>query len=319
MALARGEKLNLITRIAAALANKPFSQIELTLDTFGIPDVGDWDQWDGDDGYTLLRLRWADDETLVELHAHLYADAAVGLAPVAGGPWEEGFYKLFLSHTSANKALAKEIRDRLRTVGVDAFVAHEDIKPTKEWEEEIERGLSTCDGMLAMVTPDFIKSEFCDQEVGYAMGRGLLVIALMRGAKPYGFVSKWQGMPGDDDGEGAATRLAMRIYATLVEHEKSKAKMAAATVNRYVNSTSFESAKANTRRLFKIPRELWTDAMVNDVEKAGSENTQVAEAFWGTGRVPRAVSRHLDQLLDRKKPEQVVATSDQGSEDDIPF
>jgi hypothetical protein len=214
MALPKGEKLNLITRVAAALANKTFSQIELTLDTFGIPDVDERDHWDGDDGYTLLRLRWADDETLVELHAHLYADAAVGIAPVAGGPWEEGYYKLFLSHTSANKALAKEIRDRLRLFGIDAFVAHEDIKPTKEWEEEIERALSTCDGMLAMVTPDFIESEFCDQEVGYAMGRGLLVIALMRGAKPYGFVSKWQGMPGDDEGEGAGTRLGTRIYET---------------------------------------------------------------------------------------------------------
>jgi hypothetical protein len=318
MALPKGEKLNLITRIAAALASKTFSQIELTLDTFGVPDVDDRDHWDGNDGYTLLRLRWADDETLVELYAHLYADASVGIAPVAGGPWAEGYYKLFLSHTSANKALAKEIRDRLRLFGIDAFVAHEDIKPTKEWEEEIERALSTCDGMLAMVTPDFIESKFCDQEVGYAMGRGLIIIALMRGAKPYGFVSKWQGMAGDDEGDGAVTRLGTRIYETLVEHEKSKAKMAAATVNRYVNSTSFENAKGNTRRLFKIPRELWTDAAVEEVEQAGIENTQLAEAFWGAGRVPRAVSRHLDQLLDRKKPEQVTATSG-GNEDDIPF
>ena len=92
MALPKGEKLNLITRIAAALASKTFSQIELTLDTFGVPDVDDRDRWDGDDGYTLLRLRWADDETLVELHAHLYADASVGIAPVAGGPWAEGYY-----------------------------------------------------------------------------------------------------------------------------------------------------------------------------------------------------------------------------------
>jgi hypothetical protein len=319
MALAKGEKLNLINRIAAALGGKTFSQIELTLDTFGIPDVDERDNWDGDDGYTLLRLRWADEETLVELHAYLYADAAIGIAPVSGGPWRDGYYKLFFSHTSENKALAKEIGDRLRPFGVDTFVAHEDIKPTKEWEEEIERALSTCDGMLAMVTPNFIESAFCDQEVGFAMGRGLLVIALMRGAKPHGFVSKWQGMPGDDEGEGSSTRLAARIYETLVEHEKSKAKMAAATVNRYVNSTSFENAKRNTRRLLRIPRELWTDAMVEEVEKAGPENSQVAEAFWGTGRIPEAVSRHLDQVLDRQKADQVAAAISENGEDDIPF
>jgi hypothetical protein len=31
------------------------------------------------------------------------------------------------------------------------------------------------------------------------------------------------------------------------------------------------------------------------------------------------VSRHLDQLLNRKKPEQVAATSVENSENDIPF
>lgn len=317
MALSKGEKLNLITRIATALAGEKLSQIELALDTFGVPEPDQWDNWADDDGYTLLRLRYADDETLVELHAHLYSDISVEIAPTAGGPWGEGCYKLFLSHTSSHKVLAKEIRDRLRIFGVDAFVAHEDIKPTKEWEEEIELALSTCDGMLALVTPDFTQSEYCDQEVGFAMGRGLPIIAVMQGAAPHGFVSKWQGLPGEE-GEGAATRLGTGIYEILAEHEKSRAKMAAATVNRYSNSTSFENAKANTRRLMKIPKELWTAAMIEEVERAGSENIQVAEAFWGNGRVPGAVSRHLDDLLGRNKAEAATAVQ-AGGQDDIPF
>lgn len=318
MALAKGERLNLITRIAAALAGRKLPQIELALDTFGVPDPDHWDNWSDNDEYTLLRLQYADDDTLVELHAHLYADISIGIAPVAGGPWEEGWFKLFLSHTSANKVLAKEIRDRLRAFGIDTFVAHEDIKPTKEWEEEIELALNTCDGMLVLDTPDFIESEFCDQEVGFAMGRGLLIISVMQGATPHGFVSKWQGLPGEE-GEGAAIRLGTGIYDILTEHEKSRAKMAAATVNRYANSTSFENAKANTRRLFKIPKELWTDAMVEEVERAGTDNTQLADAFWGNGRVPGAVSRHLDDLLDRNPQAEDLSVAKGGGEDDIPF
>lgn len=318
MTLPKGERLSLIKRIAAAVAGDPLPEIELALDTFGVPGVDNWDRWDDNNGYTVLRLSYAADETLIELHAHLYADATTGISPAAGGPWEEGYYKLFLSHTSGNKVLAKEIRDRLRVFGVDTFVAHEDIKPTKEWEEEIEAALNTCDGMLAMVTPDFIESKYCDQEVGFAMGRGLLVIALMRGEHPYGFVSKWQGLPGEDDREGAAPRLGMRIYETLVEHEKSKAKMATAAVNRYLNSTSFENARNNTSRLLGIPKELWTDEMVEQVEKAGKENSQVANAFWRAGRVPGAVKSHLDELLGRDVQSKEVSAA-AGGENDIPF
>ncbi len=172
--------------------------------------------------------------------------------------------------------------------------------------------------MLVLDTPDFIASEYCDQEVGFAMGRGLLIVAVMQGATPHGFVSKWQGLPGEE-GEGAATRLGTGIYDILIDHEKSRAKMADATVNRYANSTSFENAKANTRRLLQIPKELWTDAMVEEVERASADNTQLAGAFWGKGRVPIAVSSHLDDLLDRNQQAEGISIARGGGEDDIPF
>jgi hypothetical protein len=127
MSLTNSERLNLIKRITAALAGDKLSAIDLALDTFGVPDLGHWDEWSDNDGYVSLRLRGARDDVLVELHAHLYADISLGLAPVAGGPWEEGRFKLFLSHTSAHKTLATEIGSALRPFGLHTFVAHEDI------------------------------------------------------------------------------------------------------------------------------------------------------------------------------------------------
>ncbi len=323
MALTRGERLDCIKQITAALVEDKLPQIELALDTFGAPDLNRW-ECDDDNEYVVGRLRTADDDTLIELMSYIGGDGTSVPIAATAGPWEEGRFRLFLSHTSAHKGLAKEIRGQLQPYGFDVFVAHEDIKPTREWEQEIELALATCAGMLALITPDFINSEFCDQEVGYAMGRGLLVAAIMHGEQPHGFVGKWQGISGEDpDDESAARKLARKVFDVFVENERTRAEMASAIVNRYVNSTSFENARANTSRLMNVPKELWTEQMVEDVEQAGKENSQVEDAFWYGGKVPSAVQKHLDELLERRPDPAAADTSDFISagtgDDDIPF
>jgi hypothetical protein len=323
VALKRGERLDCIKQIVAALVEDEIPQMELTLDTFGAPEVNRWECNDNND-YLISRLRNADDDILIELKSYVAGQGARVPISAVAGPWEEGRFRLFLSHTSAHKELAKEIRDHLRPYGFDVFVAHEDIKPTREWEQEIELALATCAGMLALITPDFIESKFCDQEVGYAMGRRLLVAAIMHGEQPHGFVGKWQGIPGEDPAdELAARKLARKVFDVFVENEKTKAEMASVIVERYVNSTSFENARANTSRLMRIPKELWTKQMIEDVERAGKENSQVEDAFWYGGKVPSAVSEHLDELLGRKQDAAPVDVSDfisaGAGDDDIPF
>jgi hypothetical protein len=323
VALTRRERLECIKQITAALVGEQLPQVELALDTFGAPDCNRW-ECDNDNEYVIARLRPAADDTLVELRSYIAGDGTSVSIDAAADSWEESRFRLFLSHTSAHKGLAKELRDHLRPYGFDVFVAHEDIKPTREWEQEIELALATCDGMLALITPDFIKSEFCDQEVGYAMGRRLLVAAIMHGEQPHGFVGKWQGIPGErPDDEFAAKKLARKVFETFAENEKTNAEMASAIVGRYVNSTSFENARANTSRLMNIPKGLWTEQMVDNVERAGKENGQIEDAFWYGGKVPGAVREHLDQLLERQQDPAPANESDfipaGASDDDIPF
>src|SRR5690606_13312692 len=51
--------------------------------------------------------------------------------------WEgTGSFKLFVSHISADKEKALRLRNCLAPFGIAAFVAHEDIHPTREWEDE---------------------------------------------------------------------------------------------------------------------------------------------------------------------------------------
>ena len=72
--------------------------------------------------------------------------------------WKPGHFRLFISHLSANKESASNLKRCLLDYGIDCFVAHEDITPSKEWEMEIEKALFTMDALCAIVVPDFIKN-----------------------------------------------------------------------------------------------------------------------------------------------------------------
>jgi hypothetical protein len=325
MALTPGEKLELIKQLTADLASSDWEEIELTLDTFEAGYADEREGWRDNAGYIRQRLKTSSDEVLVALHAHLHPDISTGITPTAGGPWKEGYVKLFLTHTHPNKVLAKEIRERLLLSGIDTFVAHEMIEVSKDWQEEIELALATCEALAALVTKDLIRSEYCDQEIGFAMGRGLVVIPIRQEADPHGFFGKYQGAPGAN-GSYAAWTISDGIFAALIKNPKTKGKMGPAIVKRYCTSTSFDYARKNTAYLLDLPKDMWTDEMVETVNRAGSENSQLKDGVWlGTNqRIPDVVSKHLDKLLGQTKQaadESIFSdfASAAVGDDDIPF
>ena len=94
--------------------------------------------------------------------------------------WKEGFFRLFLSHVSEHKLLAGKLKDELLLRGISAFVAHEDIAPSLVWQNEIELALRSMHALAALLTPDFHASNWTDQEVGFALGKGILVQCIKR-------------------------------------------------------------------------------------------------------------------------------------------
>lgn len=117
--------------------------------------------------------------------------------------------RVFLSHISKDKIKATRLRDCLKPHGIQAFVAHEDIEPTKEWQNEIERGLYSMDAFVSIHTAGFSKSIWTQQEIGVALGRGVKIIALRMGEDPTGFISKHQALlRGSKTAEAVAKELA---------------------------------------------------------------------------------------------------------------
>lgn len=108
--------------------------------------------------------------------------------------WGDAGYKVFLSHKTEVKTETAELKEGLKPFGISAFVAHEDIHPAKTWQDEIENALTTMDSFVALLTKDFHESNWTDQEVGFALGRGVPVFCVKLGLDPYGFIGKFQAL-----------------------------------------------------------------------------------------------------------------------------
>ena len=108
--------------------------------------------------------------------------------------WGGDGYRLFLSHKAEVKKKTGSLKEKLRLYGISAFVAHADIRPTRDWEKEIVRALHSMDALVALMTEHFHESNWTDQEVGFALGRRVPTIAVDLGSGPYGFLARIQAL-----------------------------------------------------------------------------------------------------------------------------
>ena len=193
------DKLALIDKVGRALQSKfVFSEIDAFFKEFEIPppteNVGYNSKW----VYSKAALQGVNTDTLLKIAAELDIDpprspGAVGRPPAN---WRStNLFRLFISHISKDKDKATRLKHCLTPFAISGFVAHEDIHPTLEWQNEIERALSTMDAFVAIHTRGFSASFWTQQEVGFAVGRGVKIISFKFDEDPTGFISKHQALP----------------------------------------------------------------------------------------------------------------------------
>ncbi len=233
------------------------------------------DYYDGLFEYVADMTEEASDQTLIELAQHLEIPLSDTPSSIPTPEfWEKEHFKLFLSHVSSFKKETAELQEKLSAFGVSAFVAHEDIKPTKKWQNEIEKALKTMDGLAALLTDNFHKSKWTDQEVGVAIGRCVPVIAVRFGLDPYGFIGKFQGLQGQGK---HMSKLAEEIVKILCTNPNFQQQMTNALVHSLDNSESFAQSKKIIELIEVAP--YLTGAQIKLLEKAVMENRQVRESY----------------------------------------
>ena len=210
------------------------------------------------------------------------------IAPEASARiWGDGRYRVFLSHKAEVKKEAADIKRRLAPFGIASFVAHEDIEPTKEWQDEIENALASMDAFVALMTPSFHDSLWTDQEVGFAIGRGVPIVAAKLGRDPYGFIGKFQALSCTWDNAPAG------IVSLLIRHSR----MLDAFIDAAENCTSFDHG--NTLSLILPEINTISDEQAQKLCKAFNQNHELHHSFGFNGYNARFYGKGLAFHLSR--------------------
>ena len=87
--------------------------------------------------------------------------------------------RIFVSYSRKNIDFCKRLTDELQKRDLDFWVDWEGIPPTVDWLKEIEKGIEEADTFLAIVTPDWVSSKICLDELDMAVKNGKRLIPVV--------------------------------------------------------------------------------------------------------------------------------------------
>ncbi len=254
--------------IATRLGAEEWPLIDVTLKQFSLP----WsDEWHGTaHDYVLHMVEEVPDQSLIDLAQHVgFQFEEVTTLRIEPPFWRKGMFRLFVTHLAAHRDFAAKLQEALLNFGVSSFIAHNDIEPTSEWQTQIETALATCDALVALLHQDFHASNWTDQEIGFAMGRGVPAFAVSFGQDPYGFIGRFQAFNGKNK---TAAELARELFEAYRKNKQTQRRMGEVLVGLFEESGSFADAKVRIAYLEDL--EVWEPSFSTRVRSAAGSHGQ---------------------------------------------
>lgn len=267
-----GERIAAKRETATLLAQQGWDDIDLTLSEHDLPIRNDWN---GSDkyGYVIEMLNGASESALAALHSYV-TGAAVQVRP-GSEPWRQGELRLFMSHLAAHEGFVGEVATWLEGWGISAFVAHMSIDASNEWQAVIETALLTCDAMAVFLHEGFRESNWCDQEVGFALARRVPVLPLNIELNPYGFMGKLQALR---CAGLTAAEVGEKIVQWLMNTRSAQTAMTEGLVTAFERVNSFARACEVYDRLYQMP--VFSPDQLQRLDAAARTNSQIKNANW---------------------------------------
>lgn len=278
------EKIKLIDDIGRELQSRmTFSEIDSYFEAYGIP-TDHQPSYNSKYVYVKEILPKVNDELVIQIAdelniQHNFLSKLPAFKDTTTTFWKTGHFKLFISHLSSFKKTIGHLKTALEKYGISSFVAHEDIEPTKEWQEEIEKGLFSMDALCAVLMPGFKESNWTDQEVGVAVGRGILVIPIRKELDPYGFIGKYQGF--QSIGKNV-DQVAEGVFSIISKNPKTRNRIISCLVDLLLLSNNKIEALERINALKKIsdlPQERVLQMKSRFTENENLKDNEIIKSF----------------------------------------
>ena len=193
--------------------------------------------------------------------------------------------KIFLSYSNKDKDLAGSIKRFLERYSLQAFLAHDDIKPTEEWMETILEELEVCHVFIPILTDDFLKSGWTGQETGIAVARKVKIISLKVTVDPPGFISRKQAIKLHSKYPAITFKEIVKIISI---DPKLQEAFRDGIIKVFSESYSFDNAAENTDLLLSFSG--YNLRQINDIVKHTISNDQIHYCFRGREKLKVFIS-----------------------------
>lgn len=178
---------------------------------------------------------------------------------------------LFISHITEHKQSAETLAQELKRYNIKPFVAHKDIEPTAEWQKEINDFLCESDCMLAMLHSGYSTSTWCNQEVGFCVGRNIPIISLKFEEEPQGFIGKCQAYIPQHHMDIKLD--APEIVNIIHKKAKTKDSIRSWLINSFYSSSSYNSTEILCKAIESLTL---TSQEIEEIKTAFLQNPEVS-------------------------------------------
>lgn len=173
--------------------------------------------------------------------------------------------------------------------GLEVFLAHDTINPTDEWQTQILKSLKKMDVFIPLLTKEFKKSDWTDQESGYALRKQILIIPIKVDLNPYGFLSKIQAINLRKSNHGYTYNKIIEIL-----HKKTKVKFLNSAINYFGKSEDFESTNQRVKILEQFSD--YNIRQLNKILEISTHNSQIYHAFKAEHMLQTLMYIHRNKL-----------------------
>jgi hypothetical protein len=208
--------------------------------------------------------------------------------------------RVFVSYSTEDKEFAGSLKRSLERLGLEVFLAHEDINPSADWPEAILQNLKSTDIFIPLITENFRKSEYTDQESGVALSENKLIFPIaVDEHMPYGFLSKIQAFRQNSSFPISPNEI---IKAIIRSKPEFTSPLLDSVIKSFTLSYNWEDAglKSNVLLIFDI----MTEEQVNEIFRGVIQNGEIYGSFAARANVKKLFDKY-EHLLDKKLLEEL--------------
>ena len=88
--------------------------------------------------------------------------------------------QIFISYSSKDHDFSELTKMKLQAQGLDVWMDQGELAPGEEWRNAIDKGISSSEVLLVILTPESCTSPYVTYEWAYAIGKGKGVIPILR-------------------------------------------------------------------------------------------------------------------------------------------